>query len=110
MIRKSSEARPIAVARGITRRTLTAGDAMMLVEFTLEPGAVFPEHSHAHEQIGYLCKGSGRLWIGEEAVEIGPGSSWCIPRHVPHKAEFSQDSIAVDVFHPAREDYRDPEA
>ena len=95
------------MAPAITRRTLTIGDSMLLVEFTLEAGAVFPEHRHPYEQIGYLCKGSGRLWIGNEPCEVGPGSSWCIPADVPHRAEFFQDSIAIDVFSPVRDDYRD---
>ena len=105
MFQKSADVKPVPMLEGIERRTLTYGDKMLLVEFTVRAGAVFPEHQHTYEQIGYLCKGSGRLWIGEECREIGPGSSWCIPGNVSHKAEFFEDSIALDIFHPVRKDY-----
>jgi len=107
MFQKSSDAKAVTMLPGITRRTLTYGDRMLLVEFSIKAGSVFPEHSHSYEQIGYLCKGSGRLWIGEQSSEIRPGSSWCIPSDVPHKAEFTEDAIALDIFSPVREDYLD---
>ena len=105
MFNRSDDVAPVPMLDGIERRSLTYGDKMLLVEFTLKAGAVLPEHTHSYEQIGYLCKGAGRLWIGEECREIAPGSSWCIPADVPHKAEFTEDSLALDVFHPVREDY-----
>jgi quercetin dioxygenase-like cupin family protein len=105
MFQKSVDVAPVLMLEGIERRTLTYGNNMLLVEFTVRAGSVFPEHAHTYEQIGYLCRGSGRLWIGEECQEIVPGSSWSIPANVPHKAEFSEDSVAVDIFHPVREDY-----
>ncbi len=105
MFRKSVEATPVEMMEGITRRTLTYGERMLLVEFTIRAGAVFPEHRHPYEQTGYLCKGAGRLWIGEESFELCPGSSWNIPADVSHKAEFSEDSLALDIFSPVREDY-----
>lgn len=105
MFQKSADVEPVLMLEGIERRTLTYGNNMLLVEFTIGAGSVFPEHQHSYEQIGYLCSGSGKLWIGGECREIAPGSSWCIPGNVPHKAEFSEDSVAVDIFHPVREDY-----
>ncbi len=105
MFNRSADVDPVPMLEGIERRTLTHGDHMLLVEFTVRAGAVLPEHAHTYEQIGYLCKGAGKLWIGEECRQIVPGSSWCIPGNVPHRAEFSEDSIAVDIFHPVREDY-----
>jgi len=91
---------------GITRRTLTYGDRMLLVEFRVEHGSVFPEHCHPYEQIGYMCRGAGTLWIGKEGFDLEPGSSWCIPAGVPHRAEFSRASVLVDIFSPVREDYK----
>jgi quercetin dioxygenase-like cupin family protein len=34
-----------------------------------------------------------------------PGASWSIPGGVEHGGEFIEDSIAVEVFSPVREDY-----
>lgn len=109
MFKARTDATAVSMLPGITRRTLTFGNRMLLVEFTLQAGAVFPEHSHPYEQIGYLCKGRGRLWIGGESSDIVSGSSWCIPENIPHKAEFSEDSVAIDIFSPVREDYLDKE-
>lgn len=105
MFRKSADVEPVHMLEGVERRTLTHGDSMLLVEFIVRAGSGIPEHQHAYEQIGYLCKGSGRLWIGEESCEIVPGSSWCIPENEFHKAEFYEDSVVVDVFYPVRKDY-----
>ena len=107
MFRNSRDAKPVEMMEGIVRRTLTFGERMLLVEFSVRAGAVFPEHHHPYEQTGYLCKGAGRLWVGEEAFDLSPGSSWNIPADVSHKAEFSMDSVALDIFSPVREDYLD---
>jgi len=106
--RTSREARPVEMMDGITRRTLTHGERMLLVEFTIRAGAVFPEHCHPYEQTGYLVSGAGRLWIGQGSHALAPGSSWSIPADVPHKAEFTRDSVALDIFSPVRRDYLDP--
>ena len=34
-----------------------------------------------------------------------PGDSWCIGGDVEHGAEILEDSVAVEVFSPVREDY-----
>jgi len=46
-----------------------------------------------------------RLRIGEQEWEVGPGDAWCIPLNVEHGAQVLEDSIAVEVFSPVREDY-----
>ena len=90
---------------GIKRKTLTYGQKNLLVEFIIPKGAKFPEHAHPYEQIGYLVKGKLSLWIGNKQFEVNPGDSWCIPADVTHKVIAEEDSIAVDVFSPPREDY-----
>ena len=107
MFKKSSEIKPVNMMEGVERKTLTRGKRMLLVEFSFRAGATVPEHKHLHEQTGYLCRGSGKLWIGDDAFELLPGSSWSIPPDAPHKAEFFEDSVAIDIFSPVREDYLD---
>ena len=50
-------------------------------------------------------KGHIRLSIGAEEFDVQPGDSWCIPSEVEHGAEVIEDSVAVEVFSPVREDY-----
>jgi len=92
---------------GIDQKTLAHGDRTVMVEFRLKKDAAVPVHSHQHEQTGYLVSGRIRLTIGTAVHEALPGDSWCIPGGVPHGAEIIADSVAVEVFSPVREEYRD---
>ncbi len=89
----------------ISMKTLVHGDNTLMVEFHLGKGADLPSHSHPHEQTGFLVTGCIKLTIGKEAYLVEPGGSWCIPGGVEHKAVALEDSAAVEVFSPVREDY-----
>ena len=89
----------------ICMKTTAYGEQTLMVEFRLEAGADLPEHRHPHEQTGYLVAGRIDLTIGDRTYAVRPGGSWCIPGDVPHRARAHEDSIAVEVFAPVREDY-----
>jgi quercetin dioxygenase-like cupin family protein len=89
----------------IRMKTTAYGDQTLMVEFRLAAGADLPEHRHPHEQTGYLVAGRIDLTIGDQTYAVRPGGSWCIPGDVPHRACAHEDSIAVEVFAPVREDY-----
>ena len=36
---------------------------------------------------------------------MAPGDSWSIPGGMPHGAEVLEDSVAIEVFSPVRDDY-----
>ena len=90
---------------GIARNTLVHGDKTLMVEFRLQQGFPLPRHAHPHEQTGYLVSGRLRLTVGNEVRELQPGDSWCIAGGVEHGAEVLEDSVAIEVFAPVREDY-----
>jgi quercetin dioxygenase-like cupin family protein len=50
-------------------------------------------------------KGRIRLSIGAEEYVAAPGDSWCIPGGVEHGAQILEDSVAIEVFSPVRDDY-----
>ena len=91
---------------GVTRRTLTDGNRLMLIEVTLEEGAVVPMHTHPHEQTGYLISGRFLFELGDEKLELGPGDCWLVPSNVPHRVTALTPCLLVDVFSPPREEYR----
>jgi quercetin dioxygenase-like cupin family protein len=93
------------VLPGISIKTLVYGEKTLFSEFRMDRGSLLPLHSHPHEQTGYLVKGRIRLTIGNETYEAGPGDSWCISGDTGHCAEIMEDSVAVEVFSPVREDY-----
>ena len=90
---------------GISIKTLSYGENSLMVEFLLKKDASLPEHKHINEQTGYLVKGSIRLFIDRKPKVLHPGDSWTILSNVNHKAEILEDSVAIEVFSPRREDY-----
>ena len=106
MLVNRSSATPVEMLPGVVRRTLTEGERMMLVEVTLDQGAVVPPHTHPHEQIGYLASGRLLFEVGDERSELSPGDSWLVPSNVPHQVTALEPSVAIDVFSPPREEYR----
>jgi len=97
----------VDVIKGVHRKTLAVGDKSMLIEFTLDEGAVLPLHSHPHEQIGYLLSGELQFTIGEEEHIAKTGDSWAIPGDVKHAVRVIKNAVVVEVFAPIREDYLD---
>ena len=94
-----------AALPGITRKTLVFGEKTLMTEFVLAQGSVLPLHAHPYEQTGYLVKGHMRLNIGGQESDVHAGDSWNIPMNVEHGARIAGDSVAIEVFSPARKDY-----
>jgi len=105
MFEKRSDSGYQPALEGIERKTLVYGQRMLMTEFRLRKGSILPRHSHPHEQAGSLVHGRIRLSIGSEEFEAGPGDSWCIPGGMEHEATILEDSLAVEVFSPIRDDY-----
>ena len=90
---------------GVEIRT-TAGRGIMLSVVHLEPGSVVAEHAHPHEQMGLLIEGRLEFTVGGVTRVLGPGDLWRIPGGVPHSVRaIDVPAVALDVFHPIREDY-----
>ena len=105
MFKKNSRAGYVSALPGIQLKTLVHGEKTLMTEFLLEKGRQLPKHSHPHEQTGYLVSGHIRLAIGAEIFDVMPGDSWCIAGDLEHSAEVVEDSVAIEVFSPVREDY-----
>lgn len=93
------------VLPGIKLKTLVYGKKTLFSEFRLEANSALPKHAHPHEQTGYLVEGRIKLTIGQETFDVSPGDSWCIPGNTDHSAVVLENSVAVEVFSPVREDY-----
>jgi quercetin dioxygenase-like cupin family protein len=90
---------------GVSIKT-TAGHGMLFSVVTLEPDSVVLPHSHHHEQMGYLVSGRLEFTIGEVTRVLGPGDVWRIPGGVVHTVRaIDGPAVALDVFHPIRDDY-----
>ncbi len=90
---------------GIRMKTLAYGENSLLTQFHLKEGSILPKHSHPQEQTGYMLSGKLMLVIDNEEFIAEPGDTWSIPGDVEHWAEVLEDSVAIEVFSPVREDY-----
>ncbi len=88
----------------VTRQALHAG-AITIARIGIARGGAVPTHAHMNEQVMNVISGSLKVILdGEEAVLHG-GQSLVIAPHLPHSVEALEDTVAVDVFSPAREDW-----
>lgn len=73
---------------------------------TIVKGSVLPEHYHIHEQITHVLAGQLEMTIDGITHIIEAGKVAVIPSQVKHSAIALTDCIVMDVFNPAREDYK----
>jgi quercetin dioxygenase-like cupin family protein len=105
MFRTNSEAIAVEMFPGVVRRTLNSGDRTTLIEVTLARGVTVPDHTHPHEQIGYVAKGRVRFAIGGQVRELAAGDGYLVPADASHEVTALEDSVCIDCFSPVREEY-----
>jgi len=79
----------------------------MLARLVLKKGALVPLHEHFHEQISHVVEGALKFSIEGSEVLLRAGEILCIPPHVPHQVIALEDSVALDIFNPPRQDWID---
>ena len=99
--------RDFELAAGVVGRPLFGEGAMLnLIEF--EPGATVPPHSHEHEQLGLVVRGTQVLIVDGVEHVMGPMHGYVLPGGVEHSAYCGPEgALVLDVFRPVREDYRE---
>ncbi len=105
MYHANDEVTPVEMFPGVVRRTLNSGDRTTLVEVTMAEGAAVPDHSHPHEQIGYVARGRVRFEIDGDQRELQAGDSYLVPADAPHSVTALDPSVCIDIFSPVREEY-----
>ena len=91
----------------LVKRQFIVGTNTMLARIALKKGAHVPQHHHMHEQISHVVDGALEFRIDGKAVAVRAGEILCIPPHVPHEVVALEDSIALDIFNPPRQDWID---
>jgi len=81
-------------------------DGLTVAHFTIKAGSVLPEHQHEHEQVTNVIEGELEMTINGETKVCKTGMVAAIPPNVPHSGKALTDCKVVDVFRPARDDYR----
>ena len=86
-------------------RQMVHTPAMTLARILLAKGALVPRHEHPNEQITNVLEGRLRFVVGDEERIVAAGSTVLIPAGMPHEVEALEDSVALDVFSPVRDDW-----
>jgi quercetin dioxygenase-like cupin family protein len=96
---------PVEQLNPLIGRQMLHTETMTVARIILAKGALVPRHQHPNEQITNVLEGRLRFVLGDEEQIVAAGSTVLIPANVPHEVEALEDSIALDVFSPVREDW-----
>lgn len=88
----------------VTRQYLV-GSNVMLARLVLKKDARVPEHRHHHEQVSHVVDGALKFVIEGREFMVRAGEILCIPPDAPHEVIALEDSVALDIFNPPREDW-----
>jgi len=79
---------------------------MTMSFWEIKAGSKLPAHSHSNEQISYMQKGEMDFVLDGITHRLVAGDVLVIPPHAVHSALPITDCEMLDVFSPAREDYK----
>lgn len=91
----------------LTTRQYVVGANTMLARLVLKKGAHVPLHKHMNEQISHVVEGALDFLLEGRKVTVRAGEILCIPPDVPHEVIALEDSVALDIFNPPRQDWID---
>jgi len=86
-------------------RQVIHGEKMTVARIHLRQGGIVPLHHHVNEQLSILESGKVRFVVDGKEVLLAPGDMLMIPSNAPHMVEALEDSVAVDINSPVREDW-----
>lgn len=91
---------------GIDTRTFW-GEKMLVSLVEVQPGAAVPMHSHPHEQVGIILKGSITMTLDGESRELKVGDMYLAEGGLEHGGKAGDEGCtAAEIFSPVREEYR----
>jgi quercetin dioxygenase-like cupin family protein len=96
------------IANGIERQMIW-GDRLMVCRLTIAPRTVTAIHTHPHEQITLVERGTVRFTVeGQERVS-SPGDVLHCPSNCKHGATMlDEEVVLIDIFSPVRQDFLPP--
>jgi quercetin dioxygenase-like cupin family protein len=103
---KGTDTREKEVFPGITGH-LVHTEKLTVADFKLTEGTTLPTHQHPHEQLSTILEGTFKFVVGEETRVCHPGDVVVIPGETPHSGTAITECRIIDVFSPARDDYRE---
>jgi len=89
---------------GLRARFVNA-EHVSFAQWTMEAGAFFPLHDHAHEQILSVVSGRVEMTVSGEKVILDEGCVLVLAPGEPHAMKALTDSFMVGVYHPRRDGF-----
>ncbi|WP_276390621.1 cupin domain-containing protein [Eudoraea chungangensis] len=81
-------------------------DHITIAYWKADKGAKVPEHSHLNEQIMQVLEGSFEFTVNGVTGIYGPNEVVVIPPYAKHSGKALTTCKLMDVFSPAREEYK----
>ena len=100
-----SDIAPREIAPGFSARFVHT-PTMTVARIDARRDAQVPTHSHPQEQVTTVVSGELELTIAGEVQVLRPRMAAVIPGGVPHSARAVTACEVIDVWHPARDEYR----
>jgi quercetin dioxygenase-like cupin family protein len=104
--RRWTDMPPEQVNPSIVRKFIS-GERVTVARFELKRGGIVPRHSHENEQVTCVLSGSLKFRMNGQDLTVGAGEVLQIPGGLEHEVEVVEDTVAIDVFSPVRQDWID---
>ena len=98
---------PVESVNPLLDRQMVVGDKVMVARLVLRQGSIVPMHHHHNEQVSHVLSGALLFTLEDGEITVRAGEFLCIPPHAPHAARALEDTVAIDVFTPPRQDWLD---
>jgi quercetin dioxygenase-like cupin family protein len=72
----------------------------------VKAGCSVPLHRHVHEQLSFVLEGIFEMTVNGQPQQLDKGLYCIIPSNVEHGGIAITDCKLIDIFSPAREDYK----
>jgi quercetin dioxygenase-like cupin family protein len=97
---------PKEVVSPLLTRQMIHTPHMTILRVTFKQGGIVPLHQHIHEQVTLPMQGTLRVELEGKEFILNAGDVFRIPSDVPHLVEALEDSVGIELFTPAREDWK----
>lgn len=103
---RTADTKAVEQVPGVTRRTMSYNEEIMMCQFELQTGAEIALHAHAAIQNGYVL--SGRMQFFKQdgsSVIVEEGDSYVFDSNEPHGVTCLEHAFVVENFLPARKEF-----
>lgn len=90
-------------------RKVAAGRNVTVARIEVNRGSVTQSHRHVNEEVIVVLEGAWRFSLPDGEVTVTKDQMLLIPPGVEHSSEALEDTIALDICAPARNDWMSDE-